>query len=94
MLESRNSYGYGYIGTDQKGFEYSVLFTDQYAKENLERHSSMGERWVNKYLNTCRSGYVYSTDTEAIAEGKKWLKEICRCGIVSAVPAEGIKFEY
>lgn len=94
MLESRRIYGYGYIGTDRKGFEYKILFTDKYAKENLERKASMGDQWVNKYMNTCRSGYVYQTEKKAIAEGKKWLKETGRCGIVSAVPAEGVRFEY
>ena len=95
MLESRKSYGYGYVGTNRKGFEYKILFTDKYAKENLERCSSrMGEQWVNRYMNTTISGYVYPTAKKAIAEGEKWLKATGRSGIVSAVPAEGVRFEY
>lgn len=78
-MESRNSYGYGYIGSNKKGFEWLLVY-------GKKAHQRM------------KSGYVYETEEEAIKEGKKFQKqsnhEPYKNGIISAVKAETLHFEY
>lgn len=50
MLETRNTYGYGYVGSNEKGFEWLLVYGEK-------PHQRM------------KSGYVYKTEEEAIAEG-------------------------
>lgn len=86
MLESRSSYGWGYVGSDEKGFEW--LFQPD------EKDPCYMEG--NLFAGRCRSGYIYPTEAKAVREGKKWLRSTkgCRSGIISAVKAEPVRFEY
>lgn len=78
-MESRNYYGYGYVGSDKKGFEWLLVY-------GSKAHQKM------------KSGYVYKSEEEAIAEGKKFQEkstyEPYRNGKISAVKAEPLHFEY
>lgn len=78
-MESRNYYGYGYVGSDKKGFEWLLVYG-------------------NKAHQKMKSGYVYKSEEEAIAEGKKFQEkstyEPYRNGKISAVKAEPLHFEY
>lgn len=94
MLDSRKSYGYGCIGSNQKGYEYKILFDDEIAQQNIVRTRNMSVEWVNKYMNTMKSGYVFGSQKKAIEEGTKWLKKHGRTGKVEAIKAEGYRFEY
>lgn len=79
MLESRSSYGYGYVGSNEKGYEWLLVYGEK-------PHQRM------------KSGYVYRTEEEAIAEGKKFQEkstyEPYKNGKISAVKAEPLHFEY
>ncbi len=86
MLESRNMYGYGYIGSNKKGFEWKFTPDEKdpcYRKGNL-------------FVGVTTSGYVYPTERKAIQEGKKWLRETNgkRSGVITAIKAEPEHFEY
>jgi len=85
-MESRNSYGWGYVGSDQKGFEWHFQ-PDQ--KDPCYRKG-------NRFIGIVTSGYVYPTASKAIAEGRKWLGETegRRSGTITAVKAEPMHFEY
>lgn len=78
-MESRNYYGYGYVGSNKKGFEWLLVYG-------------------NKAHQKMKSGYVYKSEEEAIAEGKKFQEkstyEPYRNGKISAVKAEPLHFEY
>lgn len=86
MLESRNSYGWGFVGSDEKGFEW--LFQPD------EKDPCYMEG--NLFAGRCRSGYVYPTEAKVTREGKAWLKstEGRRSGTITAVKAEPVHFEY
>lgn len=86
MLESRNSYGWGFVGSEEKGFEW--LFQPD------EKDPCYMEG--NLFAGRCRSGYVYPTEAKATREGKAWLKstEGRRSGTITAVKAEPVHFEY
>ena len=86
ILESRNSYGWGFVGSDEKGFEW--LFQPD------EKDPCYMEG--NLFAGRCRSGYAYRTEAEATREGRKWLKSTNgkRSGVISAVKAEPLHFEY
>lgn len=82
MLESRNSYGWGYVGSDEKGFEW--LF-----------EADKKDPCYKQVDGRMRSGYVYSTKAQAIKEGRAWLKSASRrSGNITAVKAESVHFEY
>lgn len=86
MMESRNSYGYGYVGSEKKGFEWLFQPDEKdpcYMKGNL-------------FIGRVKSGYVYPTPEKAIREGKEWLRETkgSRSGVITAVKAEPVHFEY
>ena len=86
MLESRNSYGWGFIGSEANGFEW--LFQPD---ENDPCYMQ-----GNIFHGRIKSGYVYPTKEKAIREGKAWLAETKgrRSGIITAVKAESLHFEY
>lgn len=85
MMESRNSYGWGFVGSDKKGFEWLFQPDEKdpcYMKGNL-------------FNGRVRSGYVYSTPEKAVREGKKWLRGAgSRSGAITAIKAEPVHFEY
>lgn len=85
-MESRNSYGWGLVGSNEKGFEW--LF-----QPNEKDPCYMAG---NVFAGRCKSGYVYPTEEKAIREGKAWLKSTNgqRSGTISAVKAEPVHFEY
>lgn len=84
MMESRNSYGWGYVGSGEKGFEWLFQPDEKdpcYMKGNI-------------FIGRLRSGYVYPTREKAIREGKKWLSGTSRSGVITVVKAEPVHFEY
>lgn len=78
-MESRSSYGYGYVGSNEKGYEWLLVYGEK-------PHQKM------------KSGYVYKTEEEAIAEGRKFQEKstypLYKNGQISAVKAEPLHFEY
>lgn len=86
MLESRRSYGYGFIGSRKRGYEW--LFQPD------EKDPCYVEG--NQYAGRVGSGYVYPTEDKAVKEGKKWLKSTKggRSGTIKAVKATPFHFEY
>lgn len=86
MLESRNSYGWGFVGSDENGYEW--LFQP----DEKDPHYMEG----NIFAGRCRSGYVYPTKEKATREGKAWLRSTQghRSGSITAVKAEPVHFEY
>ena len=86
MLESRNSYGWGYVGTDEKGFEWRF------------QPDEKDPGFVKGYplAGNVRSGEVFPSKEKAIREGKKWLKSTNgrRSGIITAVKPTPVHFEY
>lgn len=86
---SMRSTGWGYIGSDKKGFEW--LFTPDENDSSYCVDPSTGRC----YLFCCnRSGYVFSSEKEAIKEGKKWMKESKRSGEITAMKSTPRRFEY
>ena len=84
MMESRNSYGWGYVGSNEKGFEWLFQPDEKdpcYMKGNI-------------FQGRLLSGYVYPTKEKAIREGRKWLRGTSRSGAIMAVKAEPVHFEY
>lgn len=85
MMESRNSYGWGFVGSDKKGFEWLFQPDEKdpcYMKGNL-------------FSGRVKSGDVYPTKEKAISEGKKWLRGASsRSGAIMAIKAEPVHFEY
>lgn len=89
MMESRNSYGWGYVGTDQRGYEWHF--------QPDENDPCFVEG--NYFVGTVGSGEVFTTPEKAIAAGKEWLSSTQgsrhqRSGSISAVKSEPIHFEY
>lgn len=84
MLESRNSYGWGYVGSNKKGFEWRF------------QPDEKDPGYVKGYPLAGRvsSGEVYPSEEKAIREGKKWMKSVNRSGIITAVKATPYHFEY
>lgn len=86
MMESRNSYGWGYTGSIKKGFEWHF--------QPDERDPCYAEGCP--FVGTCVSGEVYPTEEKAIREGKKWLRSTKggRSGTITAIKARPLRFEY
>ena len=86
MLESRNSYGWGYVGTNEKGYEW------HFQPDEKDPCYREGNRWIG----TVSSGEVFPSKEKAIREGKKWLKSTNgeRSGIITAVKSTPVHFEY
>lgn len=71
-------FGWGYIGTDQKGFEWYF---------HPDENDPM-------YPIGTRSGDVFKTELAAIRAGKKWLKECHRSGSITTIKATPRHFDY
>lgn len=86
MMESRNSYGWGYTGSDRKGFEWKFI------------PSEKDPCYVsgNPHIGCLLSGYVYRTEEAAKREGRKWLKSTkgARVGTIIAIKSRPVRFEY
>lgn len=90
MLEgSMMSYGWGYVGSDKKGFEW--LFTPDRNDDACCLDPQTGECYT---FCRCMSGYVFKSEAAAIRDGKKWMKEAGRFGTITAVKATPGHFEY
>lgn len=91
MLESRNSYGWGYTGSNKKGYEWHFTPDD-----NDSCYKEIVRRGGCPSVATLTSGTVYSTEEKAIREGKKWLRSTNgdRSGTITAIKAQPLRFEY
>ena len=79
QLESRNSYGYGYIGSDEKGFELLLVYGDK-------AHERMKSGYVYKTeKEAIEEGKKFQKESKY---------EPYRNGKISAVKAEPLHFEY
>lgn len=86
---SMKSTGWGYVGTDEKGFEW--LFTPDHDDPCYSEDPNTGECYP--FCRT-RSGDVFPSEKAAIKAGEKWLKEAKRSGEITAVKPEPRRFEY
>lgn len=91
MLESRNSYGWGFIGSTKKGFEWHFEPDDKDPCYN-----EIVTKGGYPSAITVNSGTVYSTEEKAIREGKKWLRSThgSRSGTITAIKAKQPRFDY
>ena len=87
MLESRNSYGGGYVGTHEKGFEWRF-------RPNVNDPGYTDCMAHNCWIGVVDSGTVYQSEEEAVREGEKWMAEVGRSGTVEAIKATPYHFEY
>lgn len=86
---SMMSTGWGYVGTDERGFEW--LFTPDQNDAAYCLNPQTGECYP---FCRCMSGYVFKSEAAAIRDGKKWMKEAGRSGTITAVKATPRHFEY
>lgn len=86
MLESRNSYGWGYTGSSKKGYEWHF--------QPDEKDPCYAEGCP--FVGTLVSGDVFSTEEKAIKEGMKWLRSTKgkRSGVITAIKSRPLRFEY
>ncbi|MDY3997513.1 MAG: hypothetical protein SOY73_00090 [Blautia sp.] len=79
MLESRNSYGYGYVGSNKKGFEWLLVY-------GKKAHQKMKSGYVYKTEEEAiEEGKKFQEQSTY---------EPYRNGKISAVRAEPLHFEY
>lgn len=83
------STGWGYVGSDKKGFEWE--FTPDANDPIYSVDPATGKPYP---FCCCQSGYVFKNEAAAVREGKKWMKEAGRSGIITAVKVEPRHFEY
>ena len=83
------STGWGYVGSDEKGFEW--LFTPDASDPSYSEDPATGRPYP---FCGCRGGNVLKNEGAAIRDGKKWMKEAGRSGTITAVKAEPRRFEY
>lgn len=85
MLESRNSYGYGYTGSNKSGFEWLLIYGEHY-------HQRMKSGYVYKTeQQALKEGRKFVRETV-----KKWPKDYydeTKLNL-SAVPSTPLHFEY
>lgn len=90
MLEgTMMSTGWGYVGSNKKGFEW--LFTPDQKDPMYHPMSGTSECYPHC---CCMSGDVFPNETTAIKDGKKWMKEAGRSGTITAVKPTPLHFEY
>ena len=90
MFEGRMmNTGWGYTGSEKKGFEW--LFTPDDKDAAYCADSNTGRCYP---FCLCRSGNVFQTEAQAVKAGKRWMKECKRSGIIEAVKATPRRFEY
>lgn len=87
--ESMRSFGWSYVGSDKKGFEW--LFTPD--QKDPMYHPMPGTSECYPHC-CCRSGDVFPNEVAAVKDGKKWMKEAGRSGSIKAVKAAPRYFEY
>lgn len=86
---SMKNTGWGYIGSDKKGFEW--MFTPNPGDPAYCVDPSTGRC----YPFCCvRSGDVFPDEPAAVKNGKKWMKEAKRSGEIMAVKSETERLEY
>lgn len=86
---SMMSTGWGYVGSDKRGFEW------EFTPDASDSHYSVDPNTGKPYpFCCCRSGEVFSSEQAAIKDGKKWLKEVGRSGTIAAVKSTPRHFEY
>lgn len=79
MLESRSSYGYGYIGSNEKGFEWSLVYGEK-------PHQRMRSGYVYKTeAEAIKEGKKFQ---------KQSTYEPYKNGKISAVRSEQLHFGY
>ncbi len=86
MLESRNSYGYGCVGSNQKGFEWLLIYGEHY-------HQRMMSGYIYKTeQQALREGKKYIEETVK----KKWPKDYYDETKLqlSAIPSTPLHFGY
>lgn len=81
--------GWGYVGTNEKGFEW--LFTPHPSDPAFCIDPSTGRCYP---FCCCRSGDVFPSEKAAIKDGEKWMKGTKRSGEITAVKPEPRRFEY
>lgn len=86
---SMKSYGWGFVGSDEKGFEW--MFTPDRKDPAYKQEPGTDRCYL---CCRCKSGYVYKSEAAAIRAGKKMKKESGRSGTIVAVKAEPRHFEY
>ena len=84
MLESRNSYGWGYVGTHQTGYDW------HFVPDEKDPCYAEGNRWIG----TVRGGEVFQHELDAIRAGEKWLVMSGRSGTIEVIKSEPYHFEY
>lgn len=87
--ESMRSYGWGYVGTGKRGFEW--LFTPDQKDPAYQEDPNTGRCYP---CCGCRSGDVFPNEVAAVKDGRKWMKKAGRSGDITAVKAETEHFEY
>lgn len=86
MLESRNSYGYGYVGSNEKGFEWLLIYGEHYHQRIKSGYVYKTERQALK------EGNKFLEETVK----KKWPKDYydeTKLNL-SAVPSTPLHFGY
>lgn len=83
MLESRNSYGWGYVGTDKEGFEWLWVYGEKY-------HERIRSGYVYKTEDEAMREGEKFRDAALKRNPVYWKGG----GVVSAVKAEKKHFEY
>lgn len=82
MLESRNSYGWGYVGSDEKGFEWEWIYGSQYHERMKSGYVYATEEEAIKEGNAFRFRVF-----DPINDSRQW-------GTIQAVKATPKHFEY
>jgi len=88
ILESMRSYGWGYTGSNENGFEW--FFTP----DPGDRGYKLDENGKCYPFCCVKSGAVFKTETAAIKNGKAWMRKVGRVGTITAVAATPRHFEY
>ena len=91
MLESRRSYGYGYAGYEEKGYDWKFC-PDEKDRIYLERKA-----WYEDARPEdvgLRGGYCFKTEANAASEGRKFMRECRRSGEIKVIRSEPLHFEY
>ena len=90
MFEGRmRNTGWGYTGSEKKGFEWLFTPDDKDAAYCVDSNTSHCYPFC-----LCRSGNVFQTEAQAVKAGKRWMKECKRSGSIEAVKASSRRFEY
>lgn len=90
MFEGRmKSTGWGYTGHDKRGYEW--MFTPDESDPVYCADPLTGKPYD---FCCCRSGYVFKSEDAAVRNGKRWMKECKRSGVIRTVKSSPRLFEY